>query len=83
VTILYFVSRADGLIVSLAGGYHVIDDARQFVRGGRSILDLASFDRQHFATGHPAVGAESKDAKADPSSKLERSGRSPPKESVW
>jgi len=37
--ILHFVLRADGFIVGMPSGYHVIENARQFVRGGGDGLD--------------------------------------------
>jgi hypothetical protein len=33
---LHFVLRADGFMVFLACGHHVIDDTRQFMRRGRN-----------------------------------------------
>jgi len=47
--ILHFVLRADGLIVGMPSRYHVIDDARQFVRRGRDCLGSTQF------AAHPAI----------------------------
>jgi hypothetical protein len=47
--ILYFVLRADGLIVGMPGYYHVINDEGRFVRRGRDCL------RGPESSAHPAL----------------------------